>query len=231
MNFDQLAWGAVCFYYRSVGDRKYGRIISDTTFISKLRTAPSQISVAEFEEKVVLRHVNVENYDLLIGHKLAETILTKIIELEKDILPLQNIGLLECDLSDNDTTKRICNIYAALYSIDGLWVTGVSKIAHLLNDRLFALLNLNISNHFQLLGGETSLIKWIKIIQQNAREVTQDFNERGHTGSPEVFLSRKLGYTDIGYEKSLIKFIDEYFWLRWGDDLPVPPRWVPPLAV
>jgi hypothetical protein len=26
----------------------------------------------------------------------------------------------------------------------------------------------------------------------------------------------------------LVKYLDEYFWLRFGDNLPVPPRWVPP---
>jgi hypothetical protein len=227
MNFDQLAWGAVCFYYRAAGDNKYGKIMSDTTFISKLRTAPDQISVTEFEEKVILKHVKIENYDLLIGHKLAQTILTKIIELQPEIRSLQDTSLLECNLSDNDTVEKISNIYATLYSINGLWVTGVSKIAHLLNDRLFALLNMDISSHFQLFDTETSLTKWIRIIQQNAQEVTQDFNKKGYTGSPGLYLSQKLGYADIGYEKSLIKFIDEYFWLRLGDNLPVPPKWIP----
>ena len=227
MNFDQLAWGAVCFDYRAAGDHKYGKIMSDTAFISKLRTAPDQISVTEFEEKVILRHVKIENYDLLIGHKLAQTILVKIIELQPELRSLHDVSLLECDLSDNDIIEKISNIYATLYSINGLWVTGVSKIVHLLNDRLFALLNMDISTHFQLFDTETSLTKWIRIIQQNAQEVTLDFNKKGYTGSPGLYLSQKLGYADIGYEKSLIKFIDEYFWLRLGDNLPVPPKWIP----
>jgi hypothetical protein len=78
-----------------------------------------------------------------------------------------------------------------------------------------------------LFDTETSLTKWIRIIQQNAQEVTLDFNKKGYTGSPGAYLSQKLGYADIGYEKSLIKFIDEYFWLRLGDNLPVPPKWIP----
>ncbi len=44
------------------------------------------------------------------------------------------------------------------------------------------------------------------------------------------FLSEKLGYTRFGYEKSLVKFLDEFFWLRFGDNLPVPPRWIPDVA-
>ena len=228
MNFNQLAWAAVCFYYRSVGDNRYSKIMKDTVFLSKLREAPHDISPVEFEEKVILNHVNIENYDLLIGHKLAESVLTRIVELQPVVLSLQGVTLLNCDLSGSEVTEKINRIYAGLYSIHGLWLTGVSKIAHLLNDKLFALLNLGISNHFNLLEGDTSLIQWLKITQQNAQEVTQDFQEQGLSGSPEKYLSDKLGYTSLGYEKSLVKFLDEYFWLRFGDNLPLPPRWVPP---
>ncbi len=228
MNFNQLSWGAVCFYYRSIGDNRYSRIMRDTDFISRLRQAPFNISAEEFEEKVLLDHVNIENYDLLIGHGLAASVLAKIVRLQPETSFLQNVTLLDCDLSDSDITDKINNIYADIYSINGLWLTGVSKIAHLLNDKLFPILNLNISNHFGILEGDSNLIQWVRITQQNAQEVTKDFQEQELPGSPEKFLSEKLDYTRYGYEKSLVKFLDEYFWLRFGDNLPIPPRWVPP---
>jgi hypothetical protein len=109
-----------------------------------------------------------------------------------------------------------------------LWLTGVSKIAHLLNDRLFAILNLDISNHFTLIEGNTGLLQWLKVTQQNAIEVTRDFVDSGLGTSPEKYLSEHLGYSEIGVNKSLLKYLDEYFWLRFGDNLPVPPRWIPP---
>jgi len=227
MNFDQLSWSAVCFYYRSIGDNKYSKIMKDTPFISRLREAPTSISTVEFEEKVLLNHVNIENYDLLIGHNLAENVLAKIIKLRPEISSLQNMSLLDCNLSDSNVVEKINRVYTSLYSIHGLWLTGVSKIAHILNDKLFAILNLNISNHFGLLEGDTNLVQWLRLTQQNAQEVTKDFHEQGFPGKPEKFLSDKLGYTSYGYEKSLVKFLDEFFWLRFGDNLPVPPRWVP----
>jgi len=49
MKFNELSWAAFCFYYRSVGDQKYGKIMGDTSFISKLREAPSDISVSDYE--------------------------------------------------------------------------------------------------------------------------------------------------------------------------------------
>lgn len=229
VNFNQLSWAAVCFYYRSAGDSKYSRIMRDTDFILTLRRAPFNISPAEFEEKVILGHVNIENYDLLIGHRLAESVLTKITEMKEEIASLQDIALLECDLSDSSVTEKIGTIYSGLYSVQGLWLTGVSKIAHLLNDKLFVLLNLDISNNFGLLEGDTSLVQWLKIVQQNAQAVTKDFHDQGYSGTPEKYISDNIGYTEFGYEKSLVKYLDEYFWLRFGDNLPVPPRWIPPV--
>lgn len=229
ISFNQLSWAAVCFYYRSAGDNKYSRIMIDTNFLLTLRRAPFNISPAEFEEKVILGYVNIDNYDLLIGHRLAESVLSKITEMKEEIASLQDITLIDCNLSDSTVTEKISRIYAGLYSVHGLWLTGVSKIAHLLNDRLFVMLNLDISNHFGLLEGDTSLTQWLRVAQQNAQSVTRDFQNQGLPGTPEKYISDSIGYTEYGYEKSLVKYLDEYFWLRFGDNLPIPPRWVPPV--
>ena len=228
MNFSQLAWGAICFYYRSIGDNKYSKIMRDADFLTRLKHEPSSVNAQEFEERVLLDHINIENYDLLLGHGLAKSVLERIVELKPVVSPLLDVTLLDCDLSDSEITTRINTIYARIYSINGLWLTGVSKIVHLLNDSLFPILNLNISRHFGILEGDTNLIQWVKITQQNAKEVVADFNRQKREGSVEKFLSDKLGYSRYGYEKSLVKFLDEFFWLRFGDNLPVPPRWIPP---
>jgi len=231
MKFNELAWGAVCFYYRSAGDSKYSRIMMDAEFLSRLRMSPAKVDAAEFERKVILDYVNVQSYDLLVGQRLAGNILAKIVELQPELSSLQDISLLDCDLSDSNLLDKVTKIYMEFYSVQGLWLTGVSKIAHILNDRLFPLINLEISDHFKIHDAGTSLVRWLEITQREAREVTQDFHERGLTGLPERFLSDKLGYTDRGHQKSLVKFIDEYFWLRFGDNLPVPPRWAPAFTI
>ncbi|MCJ7769646.1 MAG: hypothetical protein MUO92_04125, partial [Dehalococcoidales bacterium] len=192
---------------------------------------PMDINIKEFEEKVILNHINIENYDLLIGNNLARNVLSEIVKLQPEIAVLKDVALLDCDLSDSDLTESIVKVYQSLYSINGLWLTGVSKIAHLLNNNLFALLNLDISDHFKLLEGTTSLVQWLKITQQNMQEVTVDFKKQGFPGSPEQFLSGKLEYNEHGFQTSLVKFLDEYFWISFGDNLPVPPRWIPPLTV
>ena len=227
MRFSDLSWAAFCFYYRSVGDQKYGRIMRDTSFMSKLREVPSDISVSEFEQKVILDYVSIESYDLLIKHKLAESIVAKIVDLQPEISSLQNSTILNCNLSDEDMAERIKAIYLGFHEIHGLWVTGISKVLHLLNNELFPILNPDIADHFRLPEDKPIPVDWLTLIQQNAQEVTKDFHEHGFSGSPETFLSEKLGYTSTGYQKSLIKFIDEYYWLRVGDRLPIPPGWVP----
>lgn len=227
LSFHDLAWAALLFYYRSVADRKYCKIVSDTEFLTKLRQTPFEIEPADFVQKVVLDYVNLESYDLLMGHKIGEHLLEKIAGLQPDVSALQDFTLIDCDLSDTETIERIKRVYSTLFSVDGLWVTGVSKIAHLLNDRLLILLNLDISEHFNLLDGSTSLVGWLEVMQESARQVTDDFHERGFSGTPEAFLSEKIGYAESGCHKSLVKYLDEYYWLRFSDNIPVPPSWVP----
>jgi hypothetical protein len=227
VNFNDIAWAALCFYYRSIADRKYCKILGDTPFIEKLRQTPLGVTASEFEQKVLLDYVSISNYDVLIEHKLAERLLEKIVGLQPDVSALQSLTLLDCDLSDSAIADRIVKIYADLYSVPGLWVTGVSKIAHLLNDRLLVLLNLDISAHFRLLEDSTGVITWVGILQDSARQVSRDFQERGYQGTPEEFISEKLGYTRHGCHKSLVKYLDEYYWLRFADSLPIPPPWTP----
>jgi hypothetical protein len=201
--------------------------MGDSEFITQLRQTPFEIKPIEFEQKVLLEYINIESYDLLVKNKLAGQLLDKIIGLQPDISDLQNTTLLDCDLSDATVTERINRIYSTLYSISGLWLTGVSKIANLLNDKLLILLNLDISNHFGIIEGSSGLTEWLKIMQKSAKQVTDDFEKLGLSGTPESYLSEKLGYTKNGCHKSLAKFLDEYYWLRFADNVPIPPPWIP----
>jgi len=227
VNFNDIAWAAVCFYYRSVADRKYCRILGDTSFIEKLRQTPQDVTASEFEQKVLLDYVNIINYDMLIEHKLSERLLEIIVALQPDVSALQGLTLLDCDLSDSVVADRIERIYAALYSVPDLWATGISKIAHLLNDKLLVLLNMALSARFRLLDRSSGFITWAIFLQDSARQVTRDFEERGYPGTPEEFISEELGYTRRGCSKSLVKYLDEYYWLHFAESLPIPPLWIP----
>ncbi|MFC2067640.1 hypothetical protein ACFLTP_01290 [Chloroflexota bacterium] len=226
MKFADLAWAAFLYYYKSCGDRKYVKLFRDTSFINQLRQSPEDIKYVEFEEKVISGFISS------IGLRLPPTrkrtnILSEIIELKPLVTNIQNINLHDCDFSNEDLLANIRGIYDRLHGMHGFWITGISKITHILNDSLFVALNLGTLSHFGLIGDTDSFIAWLKIAQENGHEATSNFFELGLEGSPESYLSEKLGYTNYGCEKSLARFIDEYYWLTTSENLPIPPRWVP----
>jgi hypothetical protein len=225
MRFRELAWAGLCFYYRLSGDKRYSAIMCDHKFLERLRNTPEEVPLKEFEEKAVLGYINIQNYDLLLGHKLTENILAKIIDLKKDVHVLQNLSLTGCDFDDQETVSRISRIYSELHT-DGLWLTGASKIAHLLNDKLLPPISLNISKNFGI-EYQVDITQWLRRMQWDIQEAAFDFENLALEGTPGRFLSDKLGYLKCGYEKSLAKFIDEYYWLYYGEGLPVPPKWIP----
>ena len=229
MKFSDLAWAALFHYYKSSKDRKYVRLFADTAFISKLRETPWDVSYEEFETRVISGFVNSIGLRLPVGTR-GGNVLAEIIRLRHCTSSLQGVRLLDCDLSNEDLLKNIREIYNGLSTIDGLWVTGISKIAHVLNDSLFVVLDLRTSDYFGLRGEADDYIKWLGITEQHALEVTSDFYALGLPGSPEAFLSEKLGYINYGCQKSLARFIDGYFGLTTSGNLPVPPNWVPPLS-
>lgn len=227
MKFSDLGWAALLHYYQSNKDRRYVRLFGDTGFISKLRETPWDVSYPEFEAKVISGFVNSLGLRLPVGTR-GGNVLAEIIRLRSCTSSLKGLSLLDCDLSDKGLLKNIKEIYQGLGSIDGLWVTGITKIAHALNDSLFVILDLRTADNFSLRDEADDYIAWLGIVQQHAREVIGDFKAQGNDGSPDAFLSEKLGYSSYGCQKSLARFIDEYFWLTVGENLPIPPKWLPP---
>jgi hypothetical protein len=227
MKFYDLAWAAVCFQYRSAGDKKYCEIIRDRDFITKLRHEPYEVTAKEFEAKVILNYIDIAHYDLLMGHNFSHQILTQIINLQSEISVLEQYDILTCDLEDSRIESNIIKLYSSFSNLEGLWVTGTSKILHLLNDRLFAPLNRHLVDELNISTSDRLLIDWLRILQKEARVVDNDFREQGFEGSIDAYLSDQLGYTKYDCQKSLVKFIDEYYWLTVTDGMVVPPPWIP----
>ena len=229
MNFNTIAWAAVCFYYRSVGDEKYGKIMADAPFLKRLRELPDTVDVKEFEEKVILDHVRIDNYDLLVHRGLAGQVLARIVDLQATSVIAAQASTYGNAISEDDATAAgINDVYASLSSVRGLWDTGVSKIMHVLNDRLFAMLSPDIAASLGLVENEARLLEWLKFVQQTASGVSADFRQRRDSPvRPRHSSPTSWAIASAGYQKSIVKFLDEYFWLRHGDGLPIPPRWVP----
>lgn len=227
MKFYSLAWAAICFQYRSAGDKRYCRIIQDREFLTKLRYEPYEISAKDFEVKVVLDYIDIAHYDLLLGHNFASQILKQIIEAQPEISSVQQFDILSCDLKDIDIQTQVKKLYVMFSSIKGLWLTGTSKILHLINPRLFAPLNRHLIDQLNIGLSDHLLLDWLEILQKEAKEVEQDFKDQGYKGSVEHYLSKKLNYSKNDCQKTLAKFLDEYYWLTAGDNLLIPPPWMP----
>ena len=170
------------------------------------------------------------NYDLLVGCKLAETVLATIDRLQPDITVLLASSITDIDIEDRALIDSIGRIYAELTTIQGLWITGASKIAHLLNDRLLPICGLDVIEHFQKIStGQTFDHRiWLKQIKHDAHLVIDDFHQSNHPSDTlEKYLSNKLGYQEKGVTKSVVKYLDEYYWLKYVEKITLPPNWVP----
>jgi hypothetical protein len=229
VTFEELSWAALLNYYKSNGDKRYVKLMSDKDFVNRLRTAPSNIVPEELEQKLILDHVNIINFDLLMGCRLAEKILERIIKVQPEIHMLQNYSILTINPSDPITTECIQTIYRELSSVNGLWLTGVSKIAHVLNDQLLPIMGLDVIDRFPKIKdcGYVGVTPWLKYIHEDALAVVEVYLEKGYSDTPEMYLSDHLGYASKGLTKSLIKFLDEFYWLKYGEQLPIPPKWIP----
>ena len=229
MRYNDLAWAAVCFFYRSAGDLRYVEIMSDHDFIETLRTNPGAIAAKEFEEKAILGYVKIENYDLLMKHKLAISLLESITEMMPFICQVQDCTILTADLSENgvgSVSRTAEHLYSTLCSVNGMWSTGASKILHLLNDRLFPMVTPSITDMLHLPHAGFSMSEFMKRIQYQAVTVCEDFKRTPGDCTVDEYLSEKLGYTAKSCNKSLVKYIDEYYFLVTRG-LPVPPGWTP----
>jgi len=227
MKFIDLSWAALCYYYRSSGDRKYCKIISDEEFINRIKEEPEKIDQKEFENKVILDYIKIVNYDLLVKSNLSQNILDKLSKMNKMLSYFQDKSIVDCDFSDATVSNDIKLIYEALLSIEGLWATGTSKILHLLNSDLFVPMSPSIAAHFRGYYGDCDYLSWLFFVQRNAFEIINDCKDNYSFDKPESYLSEKMNYSKCKCSKSLVKYIDEYYWLTMEDKLPVPPVWIP----
>jgi hypothetical protein len=126
MKFNDLEWSAFCFFYRSVEDKNYVRVMADVPFLRELRNSPAGINPREFEEKVILNLIKIENYDLLLKRNLAAQLLAAIVELQPELSLLRDASILNCDLFEDAIVNSINNAYRTLCAIPGLWSTGAT---------------------------------------------------------------------------------------------------------
>jgi len=234
MNYKEIAWAALIAYYGGGGNKdRYVQLFKNRQLIDSLRNNASLVSFEDFRDKVIRHFINSWGR-MRLQDNTAHQIYDAIIILQGSTSQILNDTLPTCNLSTGST---VCEVTAQLYdklaNIPGLKMTGFSKIAHILNDSLFPMIDNPIRETYRKQCGISldakGYINWMREMQRQALNVVADFKKQGITAPIEVFLSTKLGFTSGGCTKSLVKFLDEYYWLTVTNGTPFPPPWIPPM--
>jgi hypothetical protein len=232
MNYKEIAWAALIAYYAGGGNKdRYVELFKNKGLIGNLRHNPSLVPFKNFKDKVISGFINSWGR-MRLQDNTAQQIYNAIIILHNSTSQILNDTLKTCNLSTGST---VCNVTAEIYDrltgIRGVSMTGFSKIAHILNDSLFPMIDISIRKEYEKVYdislSAKGYINWMREMQRQARDVVVDFQKQGITGSPEIFLSQTLGFTSVGCTKSLAKFLDEYYWLTVTNGTPIPPKWLP----
>jgi hypothetical protein len=106
--------------------------------------------------------------------------------------------------------------------------TFASKLAHVMNPSLFVMWDDGIAGRFlrhNMIQSSFDYVGFLKLMQEEAKSVTSDFEALVGSGDPALFLSEKFGYS---IPKTLPKFLDEYNWLCSQRNLDTisPPAWL-----
>jgi len=231
MNYTEIAWAAFIDYNVAGNNNKYVELFRNKILIDNLRQNPSLVHFKDFKDKVISDFLNSWGR-MYFQDDTAKDIYDAIIELNPFTLQIGNDTLMSCNLSSGSTVRDVTEkIYNRLTRIWGINMVGFSKIAHVLNDSLFPLIDNPIRKKYKKVYGISDspegYINWMIEMQKQAFVIVQDFQKQGFTGSPEIFLSQKLDYTSVGCNKSLVKFLDEYYWLTVTHGVPIPPKWIP----
>lgn len=219
VKFRDLAWGALVyanFTKDSQGERIYDSLVSDKTFLKRLQENPS---LHDFEKlRDFLVHFGV--------HQAPKTLPQQHLRLWPQLKPhvklLRNEILEMCDLSDSKMQNAIKSAFGYL-QWPNTWGgdTVASKVLHFFNVRLFVIWDSNIQSAYRKPFGPEGYLEFLSEMQIKAREAVKDFKQLLLPGSPESFLSQRLGYPTT---RPLTKFVDEYNWISitkgWPSGLP-----------
>ena len=215
MNYKEIAWAAFIDKCIAGNSNKYVELFRNTNLINKLRQNPSLVPFQDFHNKVIKYFLNSWGR-MYFQDVTAKEIYEAVIELNPIVRGIINDSLVKCNLNSGSIVCQATEkIYYRLTAIRGVNLVGFSKIAHILNDSLFPLIDNPIRKKYEKVYHVTKspegYTNWMREMQIQAGEVTKDYQKKGYTGTPELFLSQNLGYTSEGCNKSLIKFLDEYY--------------------
>jgi hypothetical protein len=222
MKFEDLAWGA--FIYANLsketqGEAKYNNLVSDGTYLRRLQQNPVLSDFEKLRDFLVHFGVHQARKGLPAEH------LDIWPELKHHVEILRNQTLETVDLSDTQIQGAIKRAFSRL-QWPNVWGgdTVASKVLHFFNVHLFMMWDSDIEMAYTKSYGPEGYFEFLEEMQSQAKEAIGNFNRLCLSGSPESFLSQRLGYQSI---RPLTKFLGEYNWVtitkKWPSS---PPDWL-----
>lgn len=222
IKFRELAWGALVYansYKGKQGTRIYDSLVGDGAFLKRLQKKPS---LDDFEKlRNFLVHFGVPQ----APKTLPQQQLHAWPLLKPHIKVLHNERLETCDLSDSKMQEAIKGAFRCL-RWPFVWGSDTvpSKVLHFFNVYLFVMWDSDIRSEYTELPEAEGYLEFLRKIQTQAKEVIREFKELSLPGSPESFLSQRLGYP---ITRPLTRFLDMYNWMTITEKWPSsPPDWL-----
>lgn len=222
MRFGELAWGAFVFNLwnaDSSSQRVYHDLISDREFLHRLPVAAQPGDLAKLREFLTQYGVHYAPKDL------ADQYAQVWPQVTHSASGLISENLLTCDLAaDSETAEGVKSAYGLL-QWPHVWGgdTSASKVAHFLNPALFVMWDNIMQGTFGLTGTE-GYLEYLRKVRAEALEAVRDFEVLALPGTPETYLSEKLGYATT---RPFTKLLDDFYWVTITHKRQTrPPEWL-----
>jgi hypothetical protein len=218
LTVDQLAWAAQWYRQNTHYNDAYVRLLSQASFLTKLRSTPHQLSDHDVLDNLIEGFLNPFRARLPNSIETATAIRSRLVRVAEEVRGLAHENLLEVNLSRGPAAMgtHIAPTYEVIRTAHRVGPTTTSKILHALNPALFVMWDSAIRDHYcglvgrKLVTGADYLV-FLAHMQELAKSVVRDFSLRhGHALAIELYLSQRLA---LDRPVTLAKFLDEYNWV------------------
>jgi hypothetical protein len=223
MNFIDLAWAA--FMFRGITyDAEYTELLAHHDLLARLRTNPNTLEQDDFNATVILF---LNRWKCMVSEDVALRLLTFV---RNETASINSLAQTELSQLSEDEVLLCGSLYNNLVQLHGVDVAIAGKLLHIMNPSVFIPLDKDIFKHMRRANPtridrtSAGFSEFIRDRRADTLEVTSDFRRRRLLGSPNSYLSERLGYP---HPKTLAKFIDEFYWVTITNETTIPPSWNP----
>jgi len=231
--WDEFAWAAF-LYGRLGGDVKYQTLMQNPQVLPLLRTTPMAVSDKMVQDHILKGFLNAWKTRIKNSPQTAQAIKTSIHNMLPDLTALSPLTIVTIQFTQQDIS-HVENCYHNLRaSGHKIGPTATAKILHILRPALFVMWDGPILEHFGIQLGITDspqgYVAYLQMMSGVANAIRLAFSG-AHLTPPalpgqtaEDYLSAHLRYIP---QKTMAKFLDEYYWVTITNGVSVPPRWHP----